>query len=142
MTNGKRETENGKGRLRSWVRVLAVGIACLIGAACRGERVDLRKLETLVTPAEHQAGEASFAAHCRACHGPRATGTPQGPPLVDRIYQPGHHGDAAFLLAVQRGVSAHHWRFGNMPPVPGVTESEVRGIVGYVRWLQRQVGIE
>jgi mono/diheme cytochrome c family protein len=63
-------------------------------------------------PAEFQAGEAKFNAHCSGCHGPQATGTKQGPPLVHKIYEPNHHGDAAFLRADEFGVKAHHWEFG------------------------------
>jgi hypothetical protein len=48
------------------------------------------------------------------------------------------HADFAFLRAVQFGVAAHHWRFGNMPPVPGVTRRQVMEIVEYVRLLQRE----
>ena len=55
---------------------------------------------------------------------------------------PSHHGDAAFLFAVQRGVAAHHWRFGDMPPQPQVTAGEVEAIIPYVRWLQREAGIQ
>lgn len=93
-------------------------------------------------PAEHAAGRALFVEHCAACHGPAATGTDQGPPLVHRIYEPSHHADPAFVLAATRGVRAHHWGFGDMPPVEGITAAEVEPIVGYVRWLQRQAGIE
>ena len=57
------------------------------------------------------------------------------------IYEPNHHSDVAFLRAAQVGSRAHHWGFGNMPPVPGVSEAEVVRIVAYVRWLQRQAGI-
>lgn len=94
------------------------------------------------TPAEHAPGDSLYVAHCSSCHGPKGTGTEVGPPLVHVIYEPGHHGDAAFLMAVSRGVVAHHWRFGNMAPLPHVSEPEVDAIVGYVRWLQRQAGIE
>ncbi len=94
------------------------------------------------TPAEHVQGDAHYVAHCSICHGPKATGTELGPPLVHRIYEPGHHGDASFHLAVRQGVAAHHWRFGNMAPLPHVTQPETDAIIGYVRWLQRQAGIE
>jgi len=76
------------------------------------------------------------------CHGDRATGTDNGPPLVHGVYEPGHHADAAFQLAVTRGVRAHHWRFGDMAPVEGVSPAEVDRITGFVRWLQRQAGID
>ena len=86
-------------------------------------------------------GEALFNANCAQCHGPAAVGTNLGPTFIDRIYHPGHHGDAAFHLAVLRGVRAHHWNFGNMLPVPGVTETEVNQIICYVRHLQLTAGI-
>ena len=86
-------------------------------------------------------GEKPFNAKCAVCHGQHAAGTPQGPPLVHRYYEPGHHSDMAFVLAVRRGVRAHHWRFGNMAPVPGVSDTELRDIIHYVRALQRANGI-
>ena len=92
-------------------------------------------------PAEFQAGEAKFNAHCAACHGSQAAGTQQGPPLVHQIYEPNHHGDAAFLRAAEFGVRAHHWEFGNMPKIEAVSPADVEQITRYVRWLQRQAGI-
>ncbi len=92
-------------------------------------------------PAELQAGEAKFNANCSACHGPKGVGTQQGPPLVHKIYEPNHHGDAAFQMAAANGVRAHHWEFGNMPKIETVTPPDVDQIIQYVRWLQRQAGI-
>jgi mono/diheme cytochrome c family protein len=92
-------------------------------------------------PAEFQAGEAKFAANCAACHGQAGVGTAQGPPLVHKIYEPNHHGDAAFQRAAANGVKAHHWEFGNMPKIDSVTPEDVDQIIRYVRWLQRQAGI-
>lgn len=92
--------------------------------------------------ASAQAGEALFQENCSACHGRNATGTDKGPPLVHKIYEPGHHGDTAFLMAARNGVRAHHWRFGDMPPVPGVSEEDVSNIVRYVREIQQANGIE
>ena len=93
-------------------------------------------------PAELQAGEAKFTANCAACHGTQAAGTDHGPPLVHKIYEPNHHGDPAFQRAAANGVKAHHWEFGNMPKIEGVTPEDVDQIVKYVRWLQRQAGIQ
>ena len=87
------------------------------------------------------AGRANFEAFCLECHGRAATGSEKGPPLVHRVYRPGHHSDPAFFLAPLQGVRAHHWRFGDMPPVEGITRDQVATIVAYVRWLQRQAGI-
>jgi hypothetical protein len=46
------------------------------------------------------------------------------------------------VLAARQGVAAHHWRFGNMPPQPQVDSAAIRKIIAYVRWAQREVGID
>ncbi|MDE0409035.1 MAG: cytochrome c [Alphaproteobacteria bacterium] len=92
--------------------------------------------------ARAQTGRETYEANCASCHGRNAAGQEGlAPPLVHVIYEPGHHGDESFQRAVARGVRAHHWRFGNMPPVDGLTRREVAGIVAYVRELQRANGI-
>jgi mono/diheme cytochrome c family protein len=93
------------------------------------------------TPPEFQPGEAKFTAHCAACHGARAVGTAQGPPLVHKIYEPNHHADIAFQRAALNGVRAHHWDFGNMPKIDGISPDDIDQIIKYIRWLQRQAGI-
>ena len=101
----------------------------------------------VVIPAEFSAqarqGETYFNAACASCHGTNAAGKDGvAPPLVHRIYEPGHHGDMAFVLAARNGVRAHHWPFGNMPQVEQVlTDAELGAIVAYVRELQRANGI-
>lgn len=93
--------------------------------------------------AEARLGERAFDAVCAQCHGDNAAGKMgYGPPLVHKIYEPSHHGDMAFLVAVQNGVRAHHWNFGNMPPQSGLTNADVGNIVAYVRELQRGNGIQ
>ncbi|UWQ54415.1 c-type cytochrome [Leisingera caerulea] len=88
-------------------------------------------------------GKRAFDAVCAECHGDNAAGrNGMGPPLVHKIYEPSHHGDAAFLLAVRNGVRAHHWKFGNMPAQQGLTDADVKGITRYVRELQQTNGIE
>lgn len=99
---------------------------------------------TLPTSFSSQAklGEQAFNAVCAACHGENAVGKEGfGPPLVHKIYEPSHHGDASFHLAVEQGVRAHHWPYGNMPAQEGLTRGDVIGIVAYVRELQRANGI-
>ena len=91
--------------------------------------------------AQINQGKSLFSRNCMRCHGPEAKGTRIGPPLVHKYYEPSHHGDGAFFLAVTRGVKSHHWKFGDMQPVPGVKPEEVALIVQYVRWLQRKAGI-
>ena len=139
----------------------AAFLFCIAGAACASEpepqaaaqgapqaaaapvdeiQVVLRQLAA-TSPPEVAGGKALFEQNCSPCHGPAADGTAQGPPLVHIIYEPNHHGDASFVLAARNGVRAHHWRFGDMAPLPNVTEEMVLEIVGYIRWMQRQVGI-
>ena len=89
-----------------------------------------------------QIGRKNFAENCAACHGQNAAGMAgTAPPLVHIIYEPGHHGDESFQRAVAFGVPAHHWRFGDMPPVEGLKRSDVAAIIAYVRELQRANGI-
>lgn len=89
-----------------------------------------------------QIGKRAFEAKCAACHGANAAGqNGTAPPLVHKIYEPSHHSDMAFVLAAKNGVRAHHWDFGNMPPVEGLTDADVKMIARYVRELQSENGI-
>lgn len=89
-----------------------------------------------------QAGKHEFDANCAKCHGANAAGQEGvAPPLVHMIYEPNHHADQSFYLAAKQGVRAHHWPFGNMPPVEGITDSQLSKIVAYIRTLQRANGI-
>ena len=92
-------------------------------------------------PEELKIGQEKFNSSCSRCHGLHGKGTNHGPPLVHKIYEPNHHGDVAFHRAAAQGVRAHHWKFGNMPKIDGVTPEDVTEIIQYVRWLQRQAGI-
>ena len=87
-----------------------------------------------------QAGEKLFNTNCSACHGVGAVGTNQGPPLVDRTYYPGHHNDFSIRNAIKNGVRAHHWDFGNMLPVAGVSEDDAEKIICYIRDTQLAYG--
>jgi mono/diheme cytochrome c family protein len=86
-------------------------------------------------------GRMNYEARCATCHGKTGGGTDRGPTFISRIYHPGHHGDAAFLIAPKQGVRAHHWGFGDMPPVPGVTDAELQSILRYVRAVQKANGV-
>jgi mono/diheme cytochrome c family protein len=87
-------------------------------------------------------GEALFNRSCATCHGKNAVGQDGvAPPLIHKIYEPSHHGDASFLLAARNGVRAHHWPFGDMPPVEGISDAEIEKITAYVREIQRANGI-
>lgn len=138
--------------------IIAVAIAALWWAAAPGPEghsmvpPDTSEIEPggaiaqVTVPAtlseQAQMGKRAFEAYCAQCHGTNAAGrNGMAPPLVHKIYEPSHHGDGAFLVAAQQGVRAHHWNFGNMPAVEGITPAEVKTIIAYVRELQRENGI-
>ncbi len=123
------------------VSFLFVGIGLLMwslsGGGARLESVRVPDFSPLAA-----AGEATFNAYCAECHGANASGTDQGPPLLHNTYNPGHHGDESFTIAVSHGVPGHHWSYGNMPPQPDVAEHDVAAVVRYVRELQQANGIK
>ena len=88
-----------------------------------------------------EAGQMAFGQYCATCHGAAAGGTDEGPPLVHPLYVASHHGDFAFVRAAREGVRAHHWDFGNMEPVPDITDDELEALIIYVRELQRANGL-
>ncbi|WP_099827660.1 c-type cytochrome [Oceaniglobus indicus] len=111
-----------------------------------GAIADGAPLVTVALPGElspdAQIGKRAFTAKCAACHGVNAAGqNGVAPPLVHKIYEPSHHSDMAFVLAARNGVRAHHWTFGNMPAVDGLTDADVKLIARYVRELQQENGI-
>ncbi|MBO6548536.1 MAG: cytochrome c [Rhizobiales bacterium] len=86
-------------------------------------------------------GGKLFNKNCMVCHGKYGSGTEKGPPLIHKYYEPNHHSDRSFFLAVKNGVRPHHWQFGMMPPIKGVTRSDVEKIIPYIREIQRENGI-
>ena len=89
-----------------------------------------------------QMGKTAYEAKCAACHGINAVGQAGvAPPLIHKIYEPSHHGDEAFQRAVAMGVQGHHWPFGDMPAVEGLTRADVAVIVAYIRDVQTANGI-
>ncbi len=109
----------------------------------RASTAGLRTTETSnQNPKPVETGAQLFASRCAVCHGPSASGSDKGPPLVHQIYEPGHHADASFYQAVRQGVKSHHWSFGNMMPIPDITDKQIGQIVSYVRNLQVKNGIK
>lgn len=124
--------------------LLASALPLLLAACDNLDPEERRKALHLPSPdhvADSTRGREAFDRHCAACHGPGALGSQQGPPLVHDTYRPSHHADFAFHMAVRDGVRAHHWRFGDMKPLPEVTPEATEDIIAYVRRLQRRSGI-
>ena len=87
------------------------------------------------------AGKVLYVESCAVCHGADLAGTDTGPPFLVPTYAPNHHGDEAFQRAVIAGVQPHHWNFGPMVPVEGLSRDDVSKIVTYVRSVQEAEGI-
>jgi hypothetical protein len=124
----------------SFAAVAAVAaVALWLTAPAAAETVSVTLPE--LSP-EAQAGGQAFIENCAQYHGMIGGGTDNGPPLIHKIYEPNHHGDLAFQRAVRQGSRAHHWRFGDMPPQPQVTDADVSVIVKFIREVQRANGID
>jgi len=88
-------------------------------------------------------GQRIFNNTCATCHGTNGVGSfGSGPPLIHITYEPNHHADEAFQRAVAVGVRSHHWRFGNMSPIEGLTRGDVAMVIDFIRSVQRENGIE
>lgn len=123
-------------RLKRPVRMTAVAaMAALTVASCSGgdEQPDSEAAGT---------GAALYGQACASCHGSDLRGTDQGPSHLSQVYAPDHHPDAAFRGAITQGSRAHHWNFGDMPPVGGLSDDEIDLVIGYIRAQQEIHGLE
>ena len=114
-------------------KIFAVTIPC-------GALAVILQLETSSQKA--QTGKQAFEASCISCHGENAASIGcVAPPLVHAIYERRLHGDESFQQAAAVGVRAHHWKFGNIPAVEGVTRGNIKMVTAYIRELQHANGI-
>ncbi|MBT8213723.1 MAG: cytochrome c [Acidimicrobiia bacterium] len=97
---------------------------------------------TSASAGDPDAGKQLYDANCASCHGDDLRGTDKGTSHLSVVYEPSHHGDAAFSLAVKLGVRQHHWDFGDMPPVEGLSDADLAAITAYVRSVQEREGFE
>lgn len=145
-------------------RIAPAGVAALaavvlfLATACPGDNADTPSSTATPTPTVETPtptptstpesrfsgvdGRALYGQACAVCHGQALEGTNSGPTFLNRVYAPGHHADISFMFAIERGVRAHHWNFGNMAPVEGLTQQQVLAIIGFIREQQREAGIE
>lgn len=114
--------------------VAAVTLVALAAAACGGDAEE---------PSPEAAdGAALYEQSCASCHGSDLRGTDRGPSHLSQVYAPDHHSDASFRAAITHGSQAHHWNFGDMPPIPGLSGTEIDAIISYVRDQQDTHGFE
>ena len=87
-------------------------------------------------------GKAEYQKACVECHGAGLLGSEKGPSLLDSTYKDSHHADLSFYYAVKSGVRQHHWRFGDMPKIAGLSPERVSDIIAYVRHKQKLSNIK
>jgi mono/diheme cytochrome c family protein len=127
---------------RAKPRNLALAVTMAFALAACGDSTEGGEGDTPIAPQDGALalrGAEVFQASCARCHGADVRGTDNGPSLLSEVYEPDHHADLSFLLAVQRGTPAHHWR---MPPIEGLTQDDVAAVTAFVRENQRTQGFE
>lgn len=122
-------------------QTLVAGVLVVAGITAYAQGWQIPKPSPGLMP-NPAVGKVLYEKNCASCHGIALNGSDKGPPLLHRIYEPSHHADIAFQLAVKNGVRAHHWQFGDMAPVPQITPDDVAHITAHVRVEQRKVGIQ
>ena len=137
--------------MRNQKLLAAVLIAVLIavmgpgGPALGKDRPWLRHIENIKLPRlspELADGKVAYDLFCAQCHGENLVGTlKRGPTFLHRVYHPGHHRDEGFVRASKEGARQHHWKFGEMRPIFGITKERVKIIVKYIRRVQRENGL-
>ncbi len=121
-----------KPRLRSLLCALSLGLAPFYQAVAAGD---------VTVPFRLAKGQMLYERYCSQCHGARLDGSDEGPPLVHPFYKPSHHGDGAFYRAVLKGTRQHHWDFGDMPAVAGMTQKKMDALLPFIRYYQQQNGL-
>ncbi len=98
----------------------------------------IKAAEEIEIPFHLAKGQMLFEKYCSSCHGAELNGSDKGPPLVHPFYKPSHHDDKSFYRAALQGVRQHHWEFGDMPPVEGITPKKIDSLVTYIRYYQQK----
>jgi cytochrome c2 len=98
----------------------------------------IKAAEEVEVPFHLGKGQLLYEKYCSSCHGVELNGSDKGPTLIHPFYKPSHHGDKSFYRAALQGVKQHHWDFGDMPPVEGMTPKKMDSVVPYVRYYQQQ----
>lgn len=108
------------------------------------EKISIKATVTIpeLTPAQ-QAGREDFAKFCQECHGADGSGgSRKGQPLIHPMYRENVFPDYVFKKAIREGKREKNWRFGEMPPTEGITDTQIDNITSFVRAAQVASGID
>lgn len=119
--------------------LLAAAAVTLTVAACGGDDPSAEAQAPIPAGAD---GATVYEARCASCHGEDLRGTDEGPSQLSIVYEPGHHGDDAYRSAIRNGARQHHWGFGDMPAIEGITDDQIELVIGYIRSEQERSGFE
>mgnify|MGYP005677098009 FL=1 len=125
-----------KARLTT-MAVVAAALSVGLGACGSGDGDTTAEESGLVA-----VGADVYAESCASCHGADLRGTDKGPSHLSIVYEPNHHTDESFRNAIANGAPQHHWNFGDMEPVDGLTDEEVEAVIAFVRAEQERQGFE
>lgn len=121
--------------------ILPLLVASIAISACGGSDASDAASPAAASDIETRGAEV-YAASCASCHGIDLRGTDKGPSHLSIVYEPNHHSDDAFRSAIANGAPQHHWGFGNMDPVRGLSDDDVEAVIAYVRFEQERQGFE
>ncbi|MDH5522164.1 MAG: cytochrome c [Acidimicrobiia bacterium] len=123
-----------------WVAVAVVAAVVIVG--CSENSTPDQSVPETEADAAGSLGAEVYANSCASCHGADLRGTDKGPSQLSIVYEPNHHPDDAYRSAIANGAPQHHWTFGDMPPLTGLTGDEVEAVIVFIRAEQERQGFE
>jgi mono/diheme cytochrome c family protein len=119
--------------------IIVAAMALAVGlAACGSEDAS----SGAPTAPSADRGAELYAESCASCHGADLRGSDKGPSHLSVVYEPNHHTDDSFRNAIANGAPQHHWNFGDMEPVEGLTDDDVEAAIAFVRAEQQRQGFD
>jgi len=124
---------------KPWADFLLLVLVAIALSACGGADADA---EAAGSEPQLDRGAEVYAQTCASCHGEDLRGTDKGPSHLSIVYEPNHHTDDSFRSAIANGAPQHHWNFGDMPAVGGLSDDDVEAVITFVRFEQERQGFE
>ncbi len=130
-------------RLQCGTRSIAVAVVAAVAiVGCSDNGVTSQTGTGAASETVDGFGAQVYAESCASCHGADLRGTDKGPSQLSIVYEPNHHSDEAYRSAIANGAPQHHWPFGDMPPVEGLSDEEVEAVIDFIRSEQQRQGFE